>query len=56
MSLVVHWDTKLLPAVSNTQRHEKQLAVAVGGVNMEEILGVPVAIDGTGAQTAATDL
>ena len=52
--LVLHWDGKLLPQAFNTWSVEERIALVFSGVDFEEILGVPVASDGTGQEVAKT--
>lgn len=52
--LVLHWDGKLLPKVTSKWALEDRIAVVATGQNFEEILGVPVAEDGTGQEVART--
>ena len=51
--LVVHWDGKLLPNITNVV-HEKVdcLAILVTGENTEKLLGVPKISKGTGEAMA----
>ena len=51
--LVVHWDGKLLPDITNVV-HEKvdHLAILVTGKNTEKLLGVPKISKGTGEAMA----
>ena len=48
LPLVLHWDGKFLPSAGNSRIQEDRIAVLVSGNDFEELLGVPVAVDGTG--------
>lgn len=50
--LVLHWDGKLLPAISGEQEVQDRIAVLVTGEGQEQLLGVPLALDGTGQRMA----
>ena len=50
--LVLHWDGKLLPQATCQRNHEDRIAVIASGVDFEELLGVPVAADGSGKEVA----
>lgn len=52
--LVLHWDSKLLPSVArgSVKILEDRVAVLVTGKDFEHLLGVPVALKGTGEQMA----
>ncbi|CAH0561738.1 unnamed protein product [Brassicogethes aeneus] len=52
--LVLHWDSKLLPSVAHrsVKTLEDRVAVLVSGKDFEHLLGVPVAMKGTGEQMA----
>jgi hypothetical protein len=50
--LVLHWDGKLLPQATCQCNHEDRIAVITSGVDFEELLGVPVAADGSGKEVA----
>ena len=52
--LVLHWDSKLLPSVAHgsVKTLEDRVAVLVTGKDFEHLLGVPVALKGTGEQMA----
>lgn len=52
--LILHWVGKLLPQATNRLNLEDRIAVMATGKDFEELLGIPVAVDGTGAQVAAT--
>ncbi|KAG0726492.1 hypothetical protein GWK47_004318 [Chionoecetes opilio] len=52
--LVLHWDDKLLPKATSKWASEDRIAVVATGQNFEEILGVPVAQDGTGQEVTRT--
>lgn len=52
--LVLHWDGKLLAKATSKWTLEDRIAVVATGQNFEEILGVPVARDGTGQEVART--
>lgn len=52
--LVLHWDGKLLPNITNGKSLEERIAVLVTGEDTEELLGVPVSADGTGRAVAET--
>ncbi|KAG0704764.1 hypothetical protein GWK47_002736 [Chionoecetes opilio] len=52
--LVLHWDGKLLPKATSKWASEDRIAVVATGQNFEEILGLPVAQDGTGQEVART--
>lgn len=45
-SITIHWDTKLLENVSG--KKEDRLAVIGTGLNIEQLLGVPIVSSGTG--------
>jgi hypothetical protein len=54
-NLVVHWDGKLLENFTNTANTDEKverIAVAVTGMEVSKILGIPKAISGTGAAQA----
>jgi hypothetical protein len=50
--LVVHFDGKLLPAISSGHGKEDRIAVLVSGFKLEKLLGVPKVIRGTGENIA----
>lgn len=50
--LMVHWDGKMLPALTNKQRVDR-LAVVVSGDGVMKLLGVPSLENGTGEAQAA---
>ena len=50
--LVLHWDGKLLPQATSKYVMEERIAVVATGEGFEELLGVPVARDGTGSEVA----
>ena len=52
--LVLHWDSKLLPSVAHgsVKTLEDRVAVLITGKDFEHLLGVPVALKGTGEQMA----
>ncbi|KAK0062096.1 hypothetical protein Bpfe_008589 [Biomphalaria pfeifferi] len=50
--LVIHWDGKLLPRVTNQGKVDR-LAVIVTGHNVEQLLGVPKLVSGTGERQAS---
>ena len=52
--LILHWVGKLLPQATNRLNLEDRIAVMATGKDFEELLEIPVAVDGTGAQVAAT--
>ena len=54
--LVLHWDGKLIQSAATSRISEERIAVVLTGTNFEELLGVPIAIDGTGREVAATVL
>ncbi|MEL7309148.1 MAG: hypothetical protein AAGK05_15655, partial [Pseudomonadota bacterium] len=51
-SLVLHWDGKLLPNPNSNSLLEDRIAVIVTGEDFEEILGIPISVDGTGREVA----
>ena len=54
MPLVLHWDGNLFPSIADGKSLEERIAVLITGEDTEELLGVPVSPDGTGAQVADT--
>ncbi|KAK0063561.1 hypothetical protein Bpfe_007202 [Biomphalaria pfeifferi] len=50
--LVIHWDGKLLPRVTNQGKVDR-LAVIVTGHNVEQLFGVPELVSGTGERQAS---
>ena len=54
--LVLHWDGKVLPNITDGKSLEERIAVLVTGEDTEELLGVPVSADGTGRAVAETVL
>ena len=54
--LVLHWDGKLIPSAASSRTSEERIAVVLTGANFEELLGVPVSVDGTGKEVAAAVL
>lgn len=54
--LVLHWDGKLIPSMTSSRILEERIAVVLTGANFEELLGVPVSVDGTGKNVAAAVL
>jgi len=54
--LVLHWDDKLIQSAATSLVSEGRIAIVLTGTNFEELLGVPIAIDGTGKKVAATVL
>lgn len=52
-NLVVHWDGKILPELSNQpMKKVERLPIVVSGINMEQLLGVPVLDESSGANEA----
>jgi hypothetical protein len=49
--LIVHWDGKLLPDITGTEKVDR-LPVIVTGTNVEQLLGVPKLASGTGQDQA----
>ena len=50
--LVIHFDGKLLPAISGGPEREDRVAVLVTGHELEKILAIPKVAQGTGEQVA----
>lgn len=50
--LVIHFDGKLLPAISGGPEREDRVAILVTGYEMEKILAIPKVAQGTGEQVA----
>ena len=51
--LVLHWDGKLLPDTSGGSDTVDRIAVVVTGEGVEQLLGVPKAVDGSGREMAS---
>jgi hypothetical protein len=43
----LHWDSKLMPTLANSNVHEERLTVVVGNVHVLKLLGVPSYLPGT---------
>ena len=50
-ALVIHWDSKLLPALTGTASVER-LAIYVSGGSVTKLLGIPIVPNGTGEAQA----
>lgn len=50
--LVLHWDGKLLADITKKKKEADHIAVVVTGDGVEELLGVPAAVDDTGREEA----
>lgn len=52
-NLIVHWDGKLLPELSNQpMKKVERLPIVVSGMNVEQLLGVPALDESTGVNEA----
>ena len=51
MSLTVHWDRKLIPALTGKEKVDR-LSVLVNGIGVDQLLAVPKLKSGTGIAQA----